>query len=167
MQEYSFLIYLFIIFIILFLIYHQVNENFAGGAVDKDKFNPTGSCINDCVYAHNDMNLPWLDYMNNGIDHVEYQEPVDNSVPLSNGKYPPEVPWKRFTRSKWVEHCSKIDHTPSNLIKSHYDAYLNPDTKFATLRYVFRNGVVVQPTPLFYRLESDWFKNSGTCAIQN
>jgi hypothetical protein len=112
------------------------------------------SCSDECLKAHSSSgdNYSWLDSLGYGkVKKVEFEEPVNS------GK------WTLYDDNWWGTHCKVIDHTPANLVNSHYYAFIDPNTRFARLRFTFENGKVMEPTKEFYQLEADYFKNNKLC----
>lgn len=122
------MIYYLVIFVIIILFFYFNTV---------EKFD-TKNDINQCIQLHN--SFPWFNNINNGFHHVEY---------LDNGE------WKIFT--DWKKHCETVSHNPNDLITSHFNEYINPKTKHYTVRYVFNNGAISEPTPFINRLEQLWF----------
>lgn len=117
-----------------------------------------------CLESHMEpeqggLNYPWLDHIHGGLDYIRYEEP-----PLSGSL-------QDYTEDTWKAHCSQVDHHPSRLVYSHYNAFINPETRFARLFFYFKDGTVMEPITQFYQLEAQWMqdnmeftgKKSGGC----
>ena len=100
-----------------------------------------------CIKTHsqNYEDYPWLNILNHGkVIKVEFQEPI-------GGK------WTLYDDHWWKIHCKVINHS-KNLYESHVNAFINPNTRFAKLRFYFEDKTIMEPTPEFYKLEDDYFK---------
>ena len=107
---------------------------------------PQQSTVSVCVQAHDAkmMNYPWLRNIHGGLSYILYKEPADTGS------------WKMYTEDIWKLHCKNVDHD-MNLVDAHYDAFINPETRFAKLMFVFKDGTKMEPIIEFYELEADWF----------
>lgn len=105
-----------------------------------------GSNPDICVKAHDAkmMNYPWLKHIHGGLKFILYKQPVDTGS------------WKMYTEDIWKLHCKNVDHG-MNLVDAHYNAFINPETRFAKLMFVFNDGTKMEPIVEFYELEADWF----------
>jgi hypothetical protein len=104
-----------------------------------------------CVDSHSEdgLNYPWLRGVHGGLAYIEYEEPVGSGN------------WRRYTRRVWEAHCRVVSHNPATLVAAHVRAFVDPRTRFAVLRFHFRNGVVMEPTAYFYELEAGWIQRYG------
>lgn len=108
-------------------------------------------CVN--VHSQNPMgrDYEWLDVLKFGkVLKVEFEEPAGSGN------------WKMYTDKWWGVHCKAIDHSPDKLVDAHVKAFINPDTKFANLRFYFEKlSVPIPPEKHWYELEAAYFKNGG------
>jgi hypothetical protein len=104
-----------------------------------------------CTESHSEdgLNYPWLRGVHGGLHHIEYEEPVGAGV------------WRRYTRGVWKAHCRVVSHAPAALVQSHMAAFVDPQTRFARLRFHFYDGTVQEPTRDFYELETAWIARYG------
>ena len=105
-----------------------------------------------CVDVHTDPDqYPWLNDVNGGIESIEFEEPA------GSGK------WYDYTIDTWNAHCDPdiVDHYPSELLRSHMDAFINPRTRFARVKYHFNNGTAREPRREDYIKEAQWFFEQG------
>lgn len=106
----------------------------------------------NCSFAHKEsgLNYPWL-WKEFGVPkNIEYEEPPNSGN------------WKSYTDEIWDIHCSKnvINHDPRVLVQEHVNAFINPETRFAKLRFTLEkngNTWVQEPIVRFYELERDFF----------
>lgn len=109
-----------------------------------------------CVYAHefDGLNYVWLEPHYGKVLKVEFEEPANS------GK------WRDYDKHWWEIHCKVIDHK-ENLINAHMKAFVNPETRFARLRFTFnKNSQIYQMEPdiNFYKLEKEYFHKYGICS---
>lgn len=104
-----------------------------------------------CIQSHSEegFNYPWLQHIHGGLAYIEYEEPPGSGV------------WRRYTRQTWEAHCRVVSHDPANLAADHIEAFINPATRFARLRFNFRDGTAMEPIPYFYELEAAWIQRYG------
>jgi len=118
--------------------------------------NPCFSNLSCCSYTHSQegLNYPWLNNVQGGLDHIEFQEPAPERA-QEQRKNPNSVPYKPYTIQTWQAHCKAINHSPSVLIEEHLKAFVYPQTRFAKLRWFFKNGAVVESD----LVNVDFFRN--------
>ena len=133
----------------------------AGGTVGwivqgfyEEKFRNDIKC-SKCAYAHKEsgLNYVWLQPYYGKLLKVEYKEPAETGS------------WRDYTDKIWDIHCNVINHR-DNLIDSHMKAFVNPETRFAKLRFIFnKNGIIYvrEPDRHFYELEKKYFEDNGIC----
>lgn len=115
----------------------------------------SASCVSQCADSHsqNGENYVWLNELNHGsVLKVEFEEPV------GSGK------WTLYNDSWWKTHCDVVDHNPENLVAEHVKAFIDPNTRFAKLRFTFSDGSIIEPTEQFYELEAAYFKKNNYCS---
>ncbi len=134
----------------------------------------TNECIN-CSYAHKEtgLNYSWLNKEFGKVLKIEFEEPVDKNNLNSQGKpiYDNEEMvgnWQPYTDKIWDIHCKPnvIDHSPSKLVDQHLAAFVNPQSRFARLKFTLhKNDKIYQmePTKRFYELEKDFFLQRSIC----
>lgn len=102
--------------------------------------------VDDCIYVHSEggLDYPWLADIHGGLSHILWTEPptADN--------------WRPYNDAVWRNHCKMIDHT-KNLVENHMRAFVYPETRFARLMFVFKDGYKAEPTRDFYEREQRWF----------
>lgn len=110
--------------------------------------NMSNGLIPICVYSHapSGLNYPWLDNLHGGVSKIQFEEPVGSGI------------WRDYTDKIWKTHCTVVSHTPGKLADDHIRAFIDPETRFARLRFYFRDGTVMEPTREFYEMEEAWFK---------
>lgn len=121
---------------------------------DKEKFS-AANCIEQCSRSHSQSgdNYVWLTPLGHGtVEKIEFEEPAGSGN------------WTIYTDQWWITHCSAVDHSVANLYKAHVDAFINPETKFANLRFTFSDNTVMAPTEQFYQLEADYFRSKSLCS---
>ena len=134
---------------------------------------PNQSCVS-CSYAHkkNGLNYEWLNEEFGDVLNIEYEEPVEqkflrNGNPIyKEGKMLGK--WNPYTDEIWDIHCKPnvVNHSPEHLVDAHVKAFIDPDTRFARLRFTLKkNGRIYQTEPniRFYELERDFFKEKEIC----
>lgn len=131
-------------------------------------------CVQNCVQSHrlDGADYVWLWPQYGKVLRIDYEEPVQNQFLTSSGKSTYSSTgemignWKTYDLQTWFTHCNVINHYPGNLQNAHIQAFINPKTRFARLRFTFnRNGVIYQqePDPQFYQLENNYFQNNKLC----
>lgn len=127
--------------VVVVLVYLLVMLTRDTGSVPKRPYT-----IDDCVYTHNEdgLDYPWLADIHGGLSHILWTEP------------PTAENWRPYNDVVWRNHCKMIDHT-KNLVENHMRAFVYPDTRFARLMFVFRDGYRTEPTRDFYEREAKWF----------
>lgn len=111
------------------------------------------SVCQECVISHSQKgeNYSWLNVLGHGnLVNVWYEEPVDSRN------------WKIYTPKVWQTHCRVIDHG-DNLYEDHLRAFVNPETRFAKLLFLFEDNTLMEPTSEFYILEQIYFDNNKYC----
>jgi hypothetical protein len=139
------LLILLIIFLLVILAYHI--------SCHTEYF--SASCASQCAHSHsqNGENYVWLNPLGYGsVIKVEFEEPIFSGN------------WTLYDDSWWETHCNAVDHNPNNLVRSHVDAFINPNTRFAKLRFSFTDGSILEPTKQFYELEAAYFKKNNYCS---
>ena len=138
---------------------------------------PTQQCLIDCVNSHKQINgadYIWLTKAGYGrVLAVDYEEPVQTQflTPSGNPIYNSQAQiignWRRYDVRTWTTHCNVVSHVPQSLEQAHYNAFINPRTRFARLRFTFQypDGRVYQREPdlNFYKLESAYFQQNHYC----
>jgi hypothetical protein len=112
-------------------------------------------CISKCTEAHseNGDNYEWLLQLNHGqVKKIEFQEPIRAN----------EEGFRNYTDTIWKIHCKVVGHG-KDLVKNHVKAFIDPQTRFARLRFTFEDGTVMEPTVEFYQLEKEYFKRRKLC----
>lgn len=104
-----------------------------------------------CVESHSEdgLNYPWLRHIRGGLSHVLYEEPAGSGE------------WRPYTREVWGAHCRAVSHDPAALVAAHMRAFVDPQTRFARLAFIFRDGTATEPTQEFYELEAAWIAAHG------
>jgi hypothetical protein len=126
-----------------------------GGFEQGGRFEQGGGFKPGCTQVHADkvdggLQYPWLDGIHGGLAKTEYEEPVDSGV------------WRDYTKKIWEIHCRVVSHDPKNLVEAHIRAFVEPENRFARLRFTFRDGAVVASDDAvafrrFYEMERNWF----------
>lgn len=135
--------------------YKNISNN-SKSTTSKQLDTEVGGCIKDCVYVHTPegLNYPWLNDINGGLLKILYMEPPNSNV------------WKEYSMKNWINHC-KINHNPEKLVEAHKKAFVNPKTRFAKLKYIFKNGTETEiddkHAGIFYPKEAEYFKNKNIC----
>jgi hypothetical protein len=118
----------------------------------------TNECVGECLTTHSvrGLNYPWLNDIHGGLMKIQYMEP-----PISGQ-------WVDYTDDVWSTHCSLISHNPDTLVDEHINAFVNPDTRFARLQFIFNDGTVIQLEDMdtandFYTREADYFRENNIC----
>lgn len=122
----------------------------------EEKFDGGSEECKKCAYAHQQtgLNYIWLEPYYGKVLKIEYKEPAETG------------PWREYTDEIWRIHCKVINHE-KNLVKNHMDAFVNPKTRFAKLRFTFnKNGIIYsrEPDEQFYKLEHEYFQRFGICS---
>lgn len=117
----------------------------------------------NCVEAHEKGggNYSWLQNEFGTVKKIEFEEPVGSGnwrdyEQLHKNKQGQSVTW-------WFEHCMAVSHEPAKLKKAHMDAFVNPQSKFANLKFTFDNGKTYYSDKhpdifsRFYDLEAEFF----------
>ena len=141
-------------------------EPLAGAAVT--------NCIPECVQAHSAHgdNYSWLNAEYGEVMGIAFEEPVLPKYKSGQQEYDPSTNelvgnWKPYTDDIWAIHCKVIDHEPAHLTAAHVQAFIEPSTRFARLRFTFRrpDGMLYQmePTSKFYELEASYFADNNLC----
>lgn len=113
---------------------------------NREYFAPTSDpCTKECVDVH--KTYPWLNHINGGLNKIQYMEPPSSGI------------WRDYTDEIWEIHCKVIDHHPEQLVESHVKAFIDEKTRFAKLKFIFKNGIETEASKTFYELEADYFKN--------
>lgn len=108
--------------------------------------------LDQCVQQHRQdgQDYVWLWPEYGRLLAVEYEEPP------SNGQN-----FRPYTLETWQAHCRVVSHIPLHLKDAHVYAFINPQTRFARLRFTFQrrdNTIYVrEPDPHFYELEAAYF----------
>ena len=106
-----------------------------------------------CWHTHseNGLNYPWLNRIHGGLSKIQYMEPPSSGT------------WRDYTDEIWKIHCRVISHDPENLVKDHLKAFVNPDTRFAKLKFKFNDGFEAELDEKhgkeYYELEANYFRN--------
>src|SRR5438309_437377 len=85
----------------------------------------SGECTKDCVKAHSQSgnNYEWLDELGHGkVNKVEFEEPVGSNK------------WTLYTDDWWHTHCKAVSHS-TDLVEAHVNAFIDPEKRFARLRF--------------------------------
>lgn len=115
------------------------------------------SCIKQCMHVHmqEGLNYPWLNDIKGGLHKVQYMEPPNSGE------------WKEYSEKTWRGHCKLVSHNADNLIYDHIKAFVNPDTRFAKLKYIFNNGEEIEldykHAIEYYQKESEYFRKNNIC----
>ncbi len=120
-----------------------------------------------------DLNYIWLNQEFGNVLDISYEEPVN----FNNLNYDQSSKrdknnrmignWKPYTDEIWEIHCDSkvIDHC-NNLVENHVSSFINPNTRFARLRFTIQNHegqiIEMEPTVRFYELEQNFF-NENIC----
>src|SRR5579872_632479 len=103
----------------------------------------------DCVSAHseNGQNYPWLAHIHGGLKKIQFMEPPNAGI------------WSDYNDAIWKIHCAVISHNPANLVDSHMKAFVDPSTRFAKLKFSFKDGTDIEldenSGKEFYNLEAN------------
>lgn len=111
-------------------------------------------CRSNCVQSHSQQgeDYVWLNVLGHGhVAKVYFCEPPDSDN------------WRLYDDHWWKVHCKAIDHRPEYLVDAHMKAFVNPDTRFARMRFHFEDGTVTEPNKLFWELERDYFREHDLC----
>jgi hypothetical protein len=108
------------------------------------------------AHSQNGLNYPWLNDIHGGLLKIQYMEPPNSGI------------WKDYTDATWTIHCSVISHEPNNLIADHIRAFVNPQTRFARLKFIFNDHTQIELDEKyaidFYQREANYFKSrSNSC----
>lgn len=140
--------------------YHKYKLKYLALKEMKGGYDDAGNkCIKDCIYVHKQdgLNYPWLNDVNGGLDHIEYMEPPND----------PKQEWKQYGEHQWHSHCTWINHDPDVTVDEHIKAFVNPETRFAKLRFFFKNGKIIEldydHAKDFYQREADYFREHNIC----
>lgn len=122
----------------------------------KERLRLENKCIEKCSYSHkrSGLNYEWLEPKFGEVLKIEFEEPP------GSGK------WNPYTDRIWDIHCKVVDHSPDNLVDAHVKAFVNPKTRFARLKFMFKKlGKIysMEPTREFYELEEEYFRKNGLC----
>lgn len=101
--------------------------------------------FNRCASMHEDIgdNYVWLQALGHGpVINIWFQEPLDGPIRL-------------YDRHWWEVHCKAIKHG-KDLVEDHINAFINPETRSIRLFFLFKDGTLTEPTPIFYQLENDY-----------
>lgn len=108
----------------------------------------------DCIVTHDQKyedNYVWLEALGHGpVELVWFVEP-----PNSNN-------YTLYTTKWWKTHCKVISHG-KDLYQSHYDAFVNPKTRFAKMIFLFADGTLKEATSKFYKLEQAYYDKHDLC----
>lgn len=108
----------------------------------------------DCIETHDQkygQNYVWLDALGHGpVQLVWFSEPADSNEFIL------------YTTEWWKAHCKAVSHD-ENLFEAHYNAFVNPETRFAKMVFLFEDGTLKEANEEFYRLEQDYYDNEGLC----
>jgi len=131
------------------------------------RYNEKKDVCPECVNAHvsEGKNYEWLAKKFGRVIHIKFEEPIQsNEQVFQNEKL--QGNWTSYTNEIWKIHCKVINHK-EKLIESHYNAFINPTTRFARLCFTFQkeDGTIyeMEPTLEFYELEDEYFKNYIHC----
>jgi hypothetical protein len=100
-----------------------------------------------CVDYRDELgsNYIWLQKLGHGsVEDIWFEEPVDSNN------------WTGYDKSWWETHCLVVSHG-EDLVESHFDAFVDPETRFARLMFLFKDRTLMEPTKEFYELEFDYF----------
>ncbi len=104
---------------------------------------PRSLCVD--AHSHEGLNYTWLAPLGHGpVTRVEFQEPVGTG------------PWTLYTDRWWKTHCTVVGHN-KHLARNHIQAFVNPKTRFAIMRFHFADGTVREASERFFRLEEKYF----------
>ena len=107
-----------------------------------------------CLYTHDEKsehNYIWLDVLGHGrVIQVWFEEPV------GSGKY------ILYNTKWWKTHCEVVSHG-DDLFKSHCEAFVYPETRFAKMLFLFENKQLIEGNERIYKLEQDYFDNNQLC----
>lgn len=123
----------------------------------KKNVEPLTACIDNCVYVHKQkgLNYPWLNHINGGLLKIQYMEPPTSGT------------WLDYTDITWNAHCNVISHKPDELVAAHIQAFIDPNTRFAKLKFFFKNGLQAEldeeHAREYYNLEAEYFKKNNIC----
>lgn len=108
----------------------------------------------NCLRTHsqeNPENYEWLHELGHGkIISVFYEEPAMSGD------------WKPYDMETWKTHCRVVSHG-RDLYEAHMKAFVNPQTRFARLRFNFEDGTSSEPNSRYYELERDYFAKENLC----
>jgi hypothetical protein len=136
---------LFIIFVILIILVIKPNREY---------FNE--ECVNSCVKEHSfqGSNYKWLNDLGHGsVQKIEFEQPLGSNK------------WTVYDDSLWKHHCDVVEHSQEGLVDSHMKAYSNPVTRFSRMKITFADGIQLEPTEEFYKMEKKHFKNISNCTV--
>lgn len=108
----------------------------------------------ECVETHDQQyedNYVWLDALGHGaVELVWFCEPAnDKKFVLYNTEW-------------WKQHCKVVSHG-KDLYQAHYDAFVNPKTRFAKMIFLFEDGTLKEADGNFYKLEQAYYDQQSLC----
>ena len=108
----------------------------------------------DCFESHDQAfpnNYIWLTEFGHGrVDLVWFCEPPESKE------------FVLYTPKWWQTHCSKISHG-EDLYESHVKAFVDPETRFARMIFLFEDGSLIEADEEFYRLEQEYYDHHDLC----
>jgi hypothetical protein len=142
--------------------YNDINSESSSGNYDGSSGNYDGSSGNseerdlctECVETHDQkygQNYIWLDALGHGpVKTVWFCEPANSNEYIL------------YTTEWWEIHCKVVSHS-KNLFDEHYKAFVNPQTRFARMIFLFEDNTLRDANEDFYRLEQEYYDKQGLC----
>lgn len=136
--------------------YSNNNKNYYNRKQNSSNYNDQQNDIicDECVETHDqkyNRNYEWLDVLGYGpVELVWFTEPANSNE------------FVLYTTKWWETHCKVVSHG-NNLYQAHYDAFVNPKTRFARMIFLFQDGTLKEADSEFYRLEQEYYDKKGLC----
>src|SRR5438270_353728 len=132
---------------------YNTNTNYNNGSY-KNYGKGNNKLCSECVETHDQKyedNYVWLDALGYGqVELVWFCEPANSKK------------FVLYTTEWWEAHCKKVSHG-NNLFEAHYNAFVNPKTRFAKMVFLFEDGTLKEADAEFYKLEQDYYDNQSLC----